>query len=127
MSMCTLIFVGYVCIYMYILLYILWKPYVSLLFFIFFFIIFSLWDREGAWRGGAEWERERILSKFHTQHRTRCRAGSHGLLTLRSWPELKSRVRCLTDWVTQAPQLFCYFNHQILREMLPLLPLRLWI
>ena len=25
------------------------------------------------------------------------------LITLRSWPELKSRVRCLTDWVTQAP------------------------
>ena len=24
------------------------------------------------------------------------------LMTQRSWPELKSRVRCLTDWVTQA-------------------------
>ena len=24
-------------------------------------------------------------------------------LAVRSWPELKSRVRCLTDWATQAP------------------------
>ena len=26
--------------------------------------------------------------------------------TMRSWPEPKSRVRCLTDWATQAPCVF---------------------
>ena len=27
--------------------------------------------------------------------------------TLRSWPELKSRVGCLTNWATQMPLCFC--------------------
>ena len=39
--------------------------------------------------------------------------------TLRSWPELKPRVRCLTDWATQAPLFdlflillfFCFLTH----------------
>ena len=30
------------------------------------------------------------------------------LLTLRSWPEQKSRVRCSTDWGTQAPILIVF-------------------
>ena len=34
------------------------------------------------------------------------------LRTLRSWPGLKSRVRCLMDWATQAPETL-YFGSQL--------------
>ena len=33
------------------------------------------------------------------------------LTTLRSWPELKSRGRCLTDWATQVPQRWQHESH----------------
>lgn len=41
------------------------------------------------------------------------------LRTLRSWPELKSRVRCLTDWTTQASQralIFFLRSHLFIHE-----------
>ena len=51
--------------------------------------------------GGAEGEEERVLSRFSAEH------GAHvalDLMTLRSGPELKPGVRCLTDCTTtQAP------------------------
>ena len=50
----------------------------------------------GGW--GRRREGEKILSRLHTQPDR-----GLALTTLRSWPELKSRVRCLSDWATQAP------------------------
>ena len=37
------------------------------------------------------------------------------LVTLRSWPELKSRVGCLTNWTTQVPliELFQWFRKHV--------------
>ena len=59
-----------------------------------------------AWaRGSRGRSRERILSSHH--------AHVHGadwsldLMTLRSWPELKSRAGHSTDWGTQVPQCGC--------------------
>ena len=67
-------------------------------------------ERVEEWGRGRE--RERILDRLHPQHcapcRTPCgawRGGGHaglGLMTLRSCPEPISRVRYLTNWVTQA-------------------------
>ena len=95
------------------------KPYEKCSYFlkictkVFFFKILSIWEKE--W----EWE--------HTQEQGKGRGkqadsplsmGSHAKLdprTLRSWPELKSRVRHLTDWATQEPLkwliLKCKFYH----------------
>lgn len=50
--------------------------------------------------GVREAEEERILSRLHAQHGPRNGAN---LMTLRSWPEPKSRVKHLTDWATQMP------------------------
>ena len=66
------------------------------------------WEREHARaeEGQRERRRERIPSRVCTV--------SPGpdvglsLTTMRLWPELKSRVRCLTDWATQAPQIFFF-------------------
>ena len=33
--------------------------------------------------------------------------------TMRSWPEQKSRVWCLTDWATQVPPPFCTFLNKL--------------
>ena len=67
--------------------------------------IYLFWKRES--REGAERERERENPKqaLHCQHRARHKARSHE--PLRSWPELKSRVSCLTDWAPRAPQTQC--------------------
>ena len=70
----------------------------------------SVWD---AWRGRGR-GRERILSRLHgaspglhERLHTGLEVGWGGpvldLGTLRSWPEPKPRVRCLTDWATQVP------------------------
>ena len=50
----------------------------------------------------AERGRERIPSRLQAQCGTWCGAWFHGL---GPWPELKSRVGCLTDWAPQAPLL----------------------
>ena len=77
-------------------------------FYFFVFIFLFFWDgvkeREYAWvvEEQKERERERILSRLHAQHRVR---GGTQYTNVRSWPELKSRVRVrhLPDWATQAP------------------------
>ena len=53
-------------------------------------------------RGGAEGEGERISSRFHAECGATSDAGLDPM-TLRSWPELKSRVGRLTDCATQVP------------------------
>ena len=61
-------------------------------FFFFFKFIYLFWETEG--------EREsQAVSKLSAQ------SPMKGLnsQTMRSWPEPKSRVRCLTDWDTQTP------------------------
>ena len=41
------------------------------------------------------------------------------LTTLRSWPELKLRIGCSTNWVIQAPPvIFCVLTHWVLSEVL---------
>ena len=57
-------------------------------------------EREVSWAGrGIRRGRERIISRLHAQPNMGLK-----LMTLRSWPKLKSRVRCLTYWATQTPQ-----------------------
>ena len=50
-------------------------------------------------RGEGRGKQERISSRLHAKRRAQ-------LTTLRSWAELKSGVRCLTDWATQAAYIF---------------------
>ena len=60
------------------------------------------WERTGA--GGTEGERERISTRLSTEHRAQCGAP---LITLRSQPELKQRVRCLIDCTTLVSLSLC--------------------
>ena len=64
--------------------------------------IYLFWEREREsvheQGRGRERERENPKQAVHCQRRARQGAG-----TVRSWPEPKSRVGCLTDWPTQAP------------------------
>ena len=66
--------------------------------------IYLFWERESTNRGGAGRERER---ESHASSVPSARSppiwGSNSW-TVKSWPELKPRVRCLTDWDTQTPQ-----------------------
>ena len=58
-------------------------------------------EREGerAWQGRAE--EERILSRLCAEYGAQCEAWSHDseTMTLKSWPELKPRVRGLSDFI----------------------------
>ena len=53
------------------------------------------WERSCLWVCAVEGQRERENSK---------QALGLDLMTVSSWPELKSRVGCLTDWTIQMPQ-----------------------
>ena len=68
------------------------------------------------------WERERVRARTHEQGRGRERESQAGSMLsgwglaqglnsriMRSWPALKPRVRCLSDWATQAPQALFLF------------------
>ena len=44
--------------------------------------------------------KDKIWSRLHAEHRAQW---GLDLMTLRSWPELKPRVGCTTNWVTQVP------------------------
>ena len=73
-------------------------------------IVSNYYDEDFFWSGGEGQrvrERERIPSRIHAQHRTPCRAR---LTTLRSSPELKSRVGCSINWATQAPLMMNFFT-----------------
>ena len=60
--------------------------------------IYLPWERENANRWEAEREKER---KRENPKKALC--CQHSVpRTVRSWPELRSRVRCLIDWATQA-------------------------
>ena len=50
-------------------------------------------------------ERERILSRLHAHHSAQCRLDP---TTLGLWSEPKSRVRCSTNWATQASQVLLF-------------------
>ena len=67
--------------------------------------IYLFWERERAckraWGRVNERRRNRVPRSLQAcHHRARCRARTQ---TVRSWPELKLRVGCLTGWPTQAP------------------------
>ena len=64
-----------------------------------------IWER--TWWGGAEREGERETQADFPLN-VEPSAGLD-LMTLRSWPEWKSRVRCLTDWATHAPLYWIFF------------------
>ena len=78
-----------------------------------FLNVYLFWERGRElvciWKsasGGGEQrkgERENPKGALHWQWRAPLRARSHK--PVRSWPEPKSRVRCLTDWAAQAPLL----------------------
>ena len=65
-------------------------------------VIYLFWE---GWEGQREREREDPKQSPHCQRRAQCRARSHDLTNqVRSWPEPKSRVGCLTHSVTQVPR-----------------------
>ena len=65
-------------------------------FFFFLMFIYLFWE----WTGGGEERGQERESQAGCQCRAWGRAWSH---RPGSWPDLKSRVRCLTDWATQVP------------------------
>ena len=70
-----------------------------------FKFIYLFWERQRhcEWGRDRERERETPMQALHCQHRDWCRAWTQK--SMRSWPELKSRVIHSTDWATQSPQL----------------------
>ena len=74
-------------------------------------IFIYFWDREREResREGAEREGDR---EFQADSKLLAQSPSRGLnpWIARSWPELKSKVRCLTDWATQVPLLFIFLR-----------------
>ena len=60
-----------------------------------------IWERKhGGWEEQRERERE---SQANSEMSIEPDLGL-GITNLRSWPELKPRVGCLTDWATKEPQ-----------------------
>jgi len=70
--------------------------------FFFFFLKICLFEREREQEGGRETQADSVLS-------TEPNAGL-SFITLRSQPEPKPRVRCLTDCATQESQPTCFLN-----------------
>ena len=70
---------------------------------LFFFckFIYLFLERESTGKGQRERERENPKQALHCQLGPWCGAQTHK--TVRSWPELKTTVGCLTDWATQVP------------------------
>ena len=75
----------------------------------FCFFIFYFWERRCKEGRGRERGRERIPSRLLAAS-AECDAGLELNETARSWPESKSRVGCLTDWVTPAPLESLFFT-----------------
>ena len=73
-----------------------------------FIYLFILRKTKKAQAGEGQREEEKENPKHAPQsvRRTRCEAQTYE--TVRSWPGLKSRVECLTNWVTQASHLLCF-------------------
>ena len=68
----------------------------------FIFKFMYLFERVG--EGYREGERGRISSRLHTiSLSAQSLTGGSNPQTVRSWPEPKPKVGCLTDWATQAP------------------------
>ena len=76
---------------------------------IFFKFIYLFWEREG----GGEWWSHRERGKENPKQAPCCqqRSPMRGSIssTVRSWPELKPSVGCLTNWATQWPQKMLLF------------------
>ena len=83
------------------------KPLKVPILLLFFFFFFFFWEREreSTWvaergkRGGGRGDRIPTGSMLDGEPYAK-----PDPTTLRSWPELKSRVRRLTNWATQTPQ-----------------------
>ena len=95
-----------------------WLFYILTITFVFDVCLF--WERAcvHAWAGEGQRERER---ESHTGSTLSVQSLTLGSIpgTTRSWPELKSRVRRLTNWATQVPPhqnmmfIFCNFSHSV--------------
>ena len=110
-------------------------------FLIFFLSLFTYFEKEServrelerAWGRGREMERESqadsvLTASILTRHLIQ--------QTVRSWPGPKSRVRCLTDWATQTPQIpnifsvnytVFFLNHHIKTSVFELLLLQIYV
>ena len=82
-----------------------WRAYASWVYSFFLGVgwgkfIYLFWEREREREREAEREGERESQAGSTVS-SEPDTGLHPMI-MRSWPELKSRVRCLTDWATQA-------------------------
>ena len=73
------------------------------------FIYLKEREKEGAWARmrGRGAERERIFKQTPRLARSLAWGSISGPMT--SWPELKPRVGCLTDWATQVPHHTLFF------------------
>ena len=67
---------------------------------IFFKFIYLFAEREKAWAGERQRERE---SQTDSALLARTPMQASNPQTMRLWPELKPRVGCLADWATQVP------------------------
>ena len=80
-----------------------------------YFQCLLIFERARGWAGEGQREKDR-----ESQAGSALSAQNHvwgsNWQTMKSWPELKSRIGCLTDWATQAPL------YQILKEeLIPIL------
>ena len=85
--------------------------------FFFFFLKFYLFferDRDSVSRLGAEREGERESPTGALLVSTEPDGRAQTYETMRSWPELKSRVRRLTDWATEVPLVCLLFKYHAL-------------
>ena len=76
-----------------------------------FWMFIYFWERQTVWAEEGQRERETENPKQAPccQHRAWCGVQTHEPQTMRSWPEPKSRVKCLTNWATQAPPKTTFF------------------
>ena len=75
-------------------------------------------DRNGAWiaKGQREKETQNPKQAPGSEPSAQSLARGSNSWTGRSWPELKWRVRHLTNWATQAPPQIFLLKHKILDE-----------
>ena len=96
--------------------------------------LFILRVRLRVWEGEGQREREKESQAGSAVSLQSPTWGSNPQ-TMRAWPQLKSRVRCLPDWATQAPLAYAVLlplPHHLVRNLalpslyLLFLPFKLW-
>lgn len=72
-------------------------------FFRFWKIYLFIWQRKRAWGGGGAEGKRESPADTHPSHQAWSPRLGLDPATLRSWPEMTSRIPCSTEWATQAP------------------------